>query len=354
MAENWQMVRNNRWACLRSMASTSEFCRSQMSAAPACPPMDGRRDRTPDPGRAATPCGGAPAVRGAEERGCGIAQGVSGELPSPSFHGHHLSRGFQGLVRLFVEQPVDDTQIPVLLVVITVHAPEAVLLLALQHPLGGVEAGVGKRGPMVGAVPCYGVVESAAAQQPEVGHPGLPGGSRVIKRQVDLAAFEQVGGQPAHGHLHTPRRGGPGRVLVGCWAIARMVSLFTGDNGRPSLVFQMGRMVVVQGETFLEVLGKFALRVKGRQPCGPGLLPGAGMVVVGDVQRIYGLACEEPAMLPALGHASHRRGDPAAAAQATQHPSYVNNQGLPTRNLKNMLLSSDCVPLNEKRICHLV
>ncbi len=67
--------------------------------------------------------------------------------------------------------------------------------------------------------------------------------------------MSRVGGQPAQGHLHTPRRGGPGRVLVGCWAIARMVSLFTCDKGRPFLVFQMGRMVVVQGETFLEVLG---------------------------------------------------------------------------------------------------
>ena len=57
-----------------------------------------------------------------------------------------LARWFHRLVRVFVEQPVADAEITVLLVGVAVHAPEAVLLLPPQSPLGGVETGVGEGG----------------------------------------------------------------------------------------------------------------------------------------------------------------------------------------------------------------
>ena len=63
---------------------------------------------------------------------------------------------------------------------VAVHASEVVLLLAPEHPLGGVETGIGEGGPAVRAVARHSVVEAAVAQQPEVGHPDLPGGRRVV------------------------------------------------------------------------------------------------------------------------------------------------------------------------------
>ena len=81
-------------------------------------------------------------------------------------------------------------------------------------------------------------------------------------------------------------------------------------------------MVVVQDEPFPVVLGQFALRVEGGQPRGSGFLPGRGVLVVGDVEQVHGPAGQEPAVQPALDHAPHHRGYPAAPAQAAQHPSY--------------------------------
>ena len=90
-------------------------------------------------------------------------------------------------------------------------------------------------------------------------------------------------------------------------------------KGESSGPLQVGRVVVVQGEPLLEVLGQLPFRMKGGQARGAGLLPGAGVPVVGGVEQVHGLAGEEKAVLPALGHAPHYRGHPAAAAQAAQH-----------------------------------
>ena len=69
------------------------------------------------------------------------------------------------------------------------------------------------------------------------------------------------------------------------------------------LVLQVGRMVVVENKLFLEVLGQFTLRVKGRQAGGAGLLPGRGVLVVGGVEQVRGPAGQEPAVLASFGHA---------------------------------------------------
>ena len=98
---------------------------------------------------------------------------------------------------------------------------------------------------------------------------------------------------------------------------------FSGDGkGRVLRPFQVGRVVVVQGETLPEVLGQFALGVEGGQARGAGLLPGAGVPVIVDVEQLHGLAAQEEAVLASFGHASHYRGYPAAAAQAAQHVPY--------------------------------
>ena len=112
--------------------------------------------------------GGALAVGGAEQGGGGVAQGASGQLTGPDVNGHHL------LVRVLVEDPVADAQVAVLLVGVSVHAPEAVLLLAPENPIGRVESGVGEGSPEVLAVAGHGVVEAAVPEQPEVGHLDLP------------------------------------------------------------------------------------------------------------------------------------------------------------------------------------
>ena len=128
--------------------------------------------------------GSALPVGGAEQHGRRAGQGAPGQFPGPGVHSHHL------LVRVLVEQPVADAEVAVLIVGIAVNAPEAVLLLAPQRPLGGVEAGAGEGGPDVRAVAGHGMVEAAAAQQPEVGHPGLLGGRRVVGGPVDPAAAQ--------------------------------------------------------------------------------------------------------------------------------------------------------------------
>ena len=230
--------------------------------------------------------------------------------------------------RVLVEGAVADSQVTVLIVGVAVHAPEAVLLLAPQRPLGGVEAGVGEGGPDVRAVAGHGVVEAAAAQQAEVGHPGLPGGRRVVGGPVDPAASDQVGGQavdrlqhgqPPQGGLDAARRGGPGRVLVVGAAPAVCASCITGGEGGVTLALQVDRVVVVQGEPFPVVPGQFTLGVKGSQPRSPCLLPGRGMLMVGDVEQVHRLAGQEPAVLASFGHAPHHRRNPATAAQAAQH-----------------------------------
>ena len=102
------------------------------------------------------------------------------------------------------------------------RSPEAVLLLAPQHPLGDVETGVGEGGPDVPVV-CHSVVETAVPEQTEVGHLDLPGGGCVSGGPVDPAAAQQVGGQavdrfqhgqPPQGGLHAAGGNGPRRVLV--------------------------------------------------------------------------------------------------------------------------------------------
>ena len=136
------------------------------------------------------------AVGGAEYGGGVAAEGVPGQFPGPSVHGHHhQARRFHLLVRVIVEGAVADSEVAVLLVGVAVHSPEPVLLLAPQHTLGGVDTGVGEGGPEFFAVAGHGVVEAAVPQQPEVGHPGIPGGRRIAGGEADPAAAQQVRGQ---------------------------------------------------------------------------------------------------------------------------------------------------------------
>ena len=176
------------------------------------------------------------------------------------------------------------------------------------------------------------MVETPAPEQPEVSHPDLSGGRRVSGRPDHSPAADQVGGQAvdrlqhgqtAQGGLDAPRRGGPGRVLVvGAISALRLFPCRTrcGKWGTV-LVLQVRRVVVVQGEAFGEVRRQFPLRVEVGQPGGAGLLPGRRMLVVGDVEQVHGPAGQEPAVLPALGHAPHHGLHPAATAQGSQHSS---------------------------------
>ncbi len=85
------------------------------------------------------------------------------------------------------------------------------------------------------------------------------------------------------------------------------------------MTLQMDWMVVVQGEASLVVMGQFSLRMKGGQTCGAGFLPGAGVLVAGNVEQVHGLAGQEEATLSSIGHAPHHRGHTAAAVQQVQH-----------------------------------
>ena len=174
-----------------------------------------------------------------------------------------------------------------------------------------MESGVGEGGPDVFPVTGHGVVEAAVPEQPEVGHPDLPGGCAIAFGQVDPAAADQVGGQAVdrfqhgqttQGHFHAPRCRGPGWVLV-VSTVAVRVGRVTGREGGVVLVLQVDRMVVVQGEPFPVVLGQFPLRVEGGLPGGPGLLPGRRVLVAGDVEQVHRPAGQEPAVLASFGHA---------------------------------------------------
>ena len=107
-------------------------------------------------------------------------------------------------------------------------------------------------------------------------------------------------------------------------AVAVFVGIYrlSGGEWRFARVFQVGRVVVVQGEPLPEVVGHLALWVKGGQAGGAGLLPGAGMLVVGDVERFHSLAGEEEAVLASFGHTPHDGLNPAAGAQPSQHGPY--------------------------------
>ena len=72
----------------------------------------------------------------------------------------------------------------------------------------------------------------------------------------------------------------------------------TGGERRVTLVLQVDRVVVVQGKPLVVVLGQLPLGVEGGQPCGPGLLPGCGVLVVGYVEQVNGPAGQEPAGRP--------------------------------------------------------
>ena len=89
--------------------------------------------------------------------------------------------------------------------------------------------------------------------------------------------------------------------------VATLHSIPASGEGRIVRPFQVGRMVVVQGEALPEVSWQLALRVKGGQARGAGLFPGAGVLVVGDVQQVHGLAGEEEAVLASFCHAPHYR-----------------------------------------------
>ena len=173
MAGNWQMARNSRWARLPSMAETSGFCLSQTSADFGRPTLGcpERSDTRSLEGRSSTASLHCPS--GVQNRVGGVAgEGAPGKLPGPGVHGHHhLDRGLHLLVRVFVEGAVADSQVAVFVAEVAVYAPEAVLLLAPQYPLGSVETGVGDGGPGILSVAGHGVVEPAVPEQPEVGHP---------------------------------------------------------------------------------------------------------------------------------------------------------------------------------------
>ena len=171
-------------------------------------------------------------------------------------------------------------------------------------------------------------------QQPEVGHPGFPGGGTIIGWPLDSSAAQQVGSQgvdrlqdsqAAQGGLDAPGRGGPRRVLVvGAVSIIAGLTPYRtcGGKGGTVLGFQMSRVVVVQGEPFREVRWQFPLGVKLGPAGGAGLLPGAGVPVVGHVERIHGLPGQEPAALAPFGHAPQHELQPAAPPQVSQHPPY--------------------------------
>ena len=101
------------------------------------------------------------------EGDCGFNRGMFGGLRGRSLFGPgvqgnpHLGRGFYLRVQIFYEDLVGDARVAVLFGGVTVHAPEAVLLLASEHLLNGLDAGVGEGGTDVLAVADHGVVEAA-------------------------------------------------------------------------------------------------------------------------------------------------------------------------------------------------
>ena len=84
--------------------------------------------------------------------------------------------------------------------------PVALLLFAPERPLRGVETGVSEGSPEVWSVAGQGVVETAGAQEPEVGHPEFAGGRHVLRR-ADPPAAQQVRCQAVdrlqHGQVET-------------------------------------------------------------------------------------------------------------------------------------------------------
>ena len=119
----------------------------------------------------------------------------------------------------------------------------------------------------------------------------------------------------------------PGRVLV-VGSVAATAGFIlcrncTSGEGGTVLILQVRRVVVVQGEALPVFRRQLALRVEPGQGGGPGLLPGAGVPVAGGVEQVHGLPGQEPAVLPALGHAPHHRFNPASDPQGCQHPPQI-------------------------------
>ena len=152
------------------------------------------------------------------------------------------------------------------------------LLLAPQHRPGGVDAGISEWGPYVLPVTGHGVVEAAPAEQAEVGHPDISRRRRIgVGWPADPPACQQVWGQAvdrlqhgqaAQGHLHAARGGGPRWVLV---AVAAIVLCYTARGKRGiARPFQVGRVVVVQGEPLPEVGGQISFREESGQTVSAG------------------------------------------------------------------------------------
>ena len=105
-------------------------------------------------------------------------------------------------------------------------------------------------------------------------------------------------------------------LVAGGVAVAGLIIYRSrGGEGGAVLVVQVHGVVVVQGEALPEVRGQFAFLVKGGSP---GQLPGGRMPVGGGVEQVHGLAGQEEAALPPLGHAPHHRFHPAVPVQPSQ------------------------------------
>ena len=181
MAGNLQMVINSRWAVLPSMDSMSGFLSATDPPAPAGPRWDVRRGPTPGPGRDAAPPSRCTARRGCRTAWAWSWTGYCGPVPWPK------SR-----------RPPRSGQ--------TAPPPGPGPRRTGGCRFWGAETGVGEGSPEVWSVAGQGVVETAGAQEPEVGHPEFAGGRHVLRR-ADPPAAQQVWCQAVdrlqHGQVET-------------------------------------------------------------------------------------------------------------------------------------------------------
>ena len=189
-----------------------------------------------------------------------------------------------------------------------------------------VQARVDEGRPHLFAVAGHRVVETAVAQQAEIGHPQVAAGRACWPARPPAA--QQVGsqavdglhhGQSPQGGLHPPGGGGPRRMLVSV-AVRRVDLRRAGHEGRTALTLPVQRMPVVQAEATAQFRHRPWVAARLHQDRRPGLLPGRGMRVAVAVEQVHRPTGQKPPLLPSFRHAPSHRRRPFLLAQPVQHP----------------------------------
>ena len=249
-------------------------------------------------------------VDGVDDGGRCLIESAASQICCPPISGDNdLCRRLDRLFWIFVEDPVFDSEIAVLVSDVAIESPEAVLLLGSQYSLRCMQAHIGEGHPDRIAVAGDRVVEAAVSQQPEVGHVRLGIRWYAVGRPGDGTAAHQVRRDRVQRFEHrqasqacsdaTCSRS-PRRMLMEC---RRDVTAdCCGDEGREERLLEMRQVLMIGYERFRRA----TVCIRGRTSASPSASSGCfsrtGMLVVRRKQHLDRLARQEPAILRALAH----------------------------------------------------